>query len=73
MLPTEKGEGKFESYQTIDHQTGELSEWFMVAVLKTAGCHSPVGSNPTLSAMVFERTPVSKDSKCKMLTGVMDG
>jgi hypothetical protein len=31
----------------------------------------PVGSNPTFSAMVFERTPVSKDSKYKMLTGVL--
>ena len=31
---------------------GRVSEWFMVAVLKTAGCHSPVGSNPTSSATV---------------------
>jgi hypothetical protein len=29
---------------------GEVSEWFMVAVLKTAGCQSSVGSNPTFSA-----------------------
>ncbi len=27
-----------------------MAEWFKAAVLKTVGCQSPVGSNPTPSA-----------------------
>ena len=34
----------------LTQSNGEVSEWFMVAVLKTAECHSSVGSNPTFSA-----------------------
>lgn len=29
---------------------GGVAEWLKAAVLKTVGCHSPVGSNPTSSA-----------------------
>lgn len=38
------------SLQTYD---GGLAEWFMAAVLKTVGCKSPVGSNPTPSALAI--------------------
>ena len=39
---------------------GELSEWFMVAVLKTVRCNSLVGSNPTLAAKVISRLVKTK-------------
>ena len=32
-----------------------MTEWTKVPVLKTGGCNSPVGSNPTLSAMSIQQ------------------
>ena len=43
---------------------GEVVEWLKTAVLKTAGCNSPVGSNPTFSAKQMEGCPSGKGPDC---------
>ena len=44
-----------------------MAEWFKAAVLKTVGCQSPVGSNPTPSASEDH----SDRQKCGIGTGEM--
>ena len=39
----------FARYKQVE--PGEVSEWFMVLVLKTSVVHATVGSNPTFSAV----------------------
>ena len=33
---------------------GQLAEWIIAPVLKTGGCKSSVGSNPTLPAKIMD-------------------
>lgn len=44
-------------------QNGRLAERFNAAVLKTAGCNSPEGLNPSPSAVVF-KTRSSPPAEC---------
>ena len=44
--------------------SGEMVEWIMIAVLKTAGGKTSVGSNPTLSATFKEQ---NNGRNCKSL------
>ncbi len=39
-----------QSTKTLYFCCGEMAEWSIAAVLKTVGCNSPGGSNPSLSA-----------------------
>lgn len=43
-----------------------MAEWFKAAVLKTVGCNSPVGSNPTPSSNLESKLNVWVVMECKL-------
>lgn len=52
LFHTQKGAGSNPALRF-----GELVEWFKTPVLKTGGCKSSVGSNPTLPVNNAQRDP----------------
>lgn len=47
---SERGHALFESVTSFLIECGSVTEWTIVAVLKTVGPKGSVGSNPTTSA-----------------------
>lgn len=54
-------------------QIGNVAEWFKALVLKTRGCNSPVGSNPTVSSMNKIKLDIDDNLKKKLISLVEKG